>query len=338
MRQVSLLCSVALILGACSSGPGSNRGSDIPPDWPDSFEIGFFGGEDAEEVLNDSEPLRVFIEERLGIPVRATTGTSYSAVIEAMRAERVDAMEVGPFSYCLAVQEAQAEALALGVISREDPAVYDETREAHYFSVIVTKKGNGIETVDDLRGKDFNFVDPASTSGHLMPKTLLVQLGLDPDNEMDAIFAGSHPTAVLPVWSGQSTACGTNELNLLRLQQEGVVDFCGWEDGDYGRKRSEEEIRATFEACPDGNLAILAMSDPIPSTPFAVRSNLPQSFKDAVREALLDVKNQPDIIATTRRWYADPTEKLGLDSLDQLFNGLRDAAKLLKLDLKELGG
>ena len=35
-------------------------------------------------------------------------------------------------------------------------------------------------------------------------------------------------------------------------------------------------------------------------------------------------------------WYVDPSADLGLESLDQYYNSLRDIAKLLDLDLKEL--
>lgn len=78
------------------------------------------------------------------------------------------------------------------------------------------------------------------------------------------------------------------------------------------------------------------MSEPIPNTPFAVRTELPESFKAAVRDALLGIKDNPELIAATKRWYLDPSAGSGLDSLDQFYNPLRDVARLLDLDLKEL--
>lgn len=325
-----------------SSAPGAAANaadagtSDDRAGWPETFRMGYFGGDDAEEVVERVEPFRQYMEERLGIPVEVFTGTSYTAVIEAMRADRVDAMSVGPFSYILAVQEAQAEALAVGVSSRADPPVYDPSLPAHYISVIFTKKGSGIETLDDLRGNDFTFVDPASTSGHLAPKTRLIQHGLNPDTEMNTVFAGSHPSSAIAVWNDKAPAGATNEGNLLRLDREGQVEWCAWPDGQISKVRSEEEIREAYEACPEGHLVILAMSDPIPSTPFAIRTELPESFKAEVKQALLDIKDNPELIAETGRWYVDPTEELGLESLDQYYNSLRDIARLLDLDLKEL--
>jgi phosphonate transport system substrate-binding protein len=272
------------------------------------------------------------------MPVEIITGTSYNAVIEAMRADRVDAMVVGPFSYILAVQEADAEAIAIyqGCSSSEDPCVYTEGRPTHYQSVVFTKKGNGIETLDDIIGKGFNFVDPASTSGHLAPKTLLIQRGYDPDEQFETVFAGSHPTSVLSVWNDKADAGATNEGNLERLQASAEIDVCLWPDGMINIPRSEEYIRQTFEDCPDGNIAILAVTDPIPSTPFGIRAELPESFKASVRDVLLSLKDDPDYVTERRAWFVDPTETLGIERLDQYFNVLRDIAKLLDLDLKEL--
>ncbi|MBC8077048.1 MAG: phosphate/phosphite/phosphonate ABC transporter substrate-binding protein, partial [Chloroflexales bacterium] len=306
--------------------------------WPEKFTVGFFGGDDAEKVLKDNEPMRVYLEKELGMPVEFFTGTSYSAVIEAMRAKRVDAMEVGPFSYVLAVQEAQAEALAINTSESGDVVKYNPDVPPHYYSAIITKKGSGITTLAELKGKNFAFVDPASTSGHLAPKTLLVQNNINPDTEMKTVFAGSHPTSVLAVWNGSADAGATFEGNLYTLQKEGQIEFCNFEDNKIGQKRTPEEIKARYDSCPDGSIAIVAMSDEIPSTPFAVRTDLPPSFKATVKESLLAIKDDAALVASFGQWYTDPSKELGLETLDQYYNSLRDIAKLLNLDLKELGG
>lgn len=341
-RYGTLLC--LLLLAACvapaaavpAAAAEAPAAADERADWPEKFVVGFFGGDDAEKALQDNDPFRVYLEEKLGMPVELFTGTSYTAVIEAMRAKRVDAMLVGPFAYVLAVQEAQAEALAVNVGLENDAPAYDPNVPTHYYSVLFTKKGSGIATFEDLKGVDFAFVDPASTSGHLAPKTLLIKNGINPDTDMQTVFAGSHPTSVLSVWSDNAAAGATYEDNLYNLANEGQVEFCGFEDGKSGAPRTPEEIKAVYDACPDGNLAMIAYSDPIPSTPFAVRSDLTESFKAAVKQALLDIKDNAELITQTGQWYVDPSTDLGLETLDQYYNSLRDIAKLLELDLKEL--
>jgi phosphonate transport system substrate-binding protein len=356
--HASMLLLVLAFATACGTAPSANTASAVQPvadttasaapiatvagasndreGWPETFKVGYFGGDDAEELLRSNEPFRVYLEERLGVPVELSTGTSYSAVIEAMRADRVDAMSVGPFAYILAVQEAGAEALGVGVSTRDDPAVYDPSLVPYYYSAIFTKKGNGITSLDDLRGTDFNFVDPASTSGHLIPKTYLLNNGINPDEDMNTVFAGSHPTSVIAVWNDKSDAGAATISTLYNQDAEGLIEFCEFADGEVNKARTPEELRAYFDACPDGELAVVALSDAIPNTPFAIRSDLPPSFKAAVKDALLDIKNNPELIAQTKRWYLDPAPEFGLETLDQFYNPLRDAARQLDLDLREL--
>jgi phosphonate transport system substrate-binding protein len=327
----------AAAAAAPTTAPAATQVAQDRTGWPATLRIGLFAGDDASAAISNAEPFRVLLEERLGIPVEVTTGTSYSAVIEAMRAGRVDAMEVGPFAYVLAVQEAGAEAIAVAVNAPdEDNPVYDATLPNAYFSVVITKKGSGIATVADLEGKTFAFVDPASTSGHLAPKTGLIKQGLNPDEQMETVFAGSHPTAVLSVWNDNTQAGATFEGNLYRLAREGQIEFCAMPDGRQGVQRTPEEIKAVYDACPDGHIAIIAYSDPIPNTPFAVSSELPESFKTALRELLLSVKDDPEFVTAYKQWYTYPVDELGLESLDQYYNSLRDIARLLELDLKEL--
>ena len=341
---VALLFMITTLLTACVMpvAPAAPAPAAAPAaegdkaDWPATFRVGFFASDDAEKTLKDNEPFRRYMEEKLGIPVELFTGTSYSAVIEAMRADRVEGMLVGPFAYVLAVQEAQAEALGINMGLEADATSYNPDAPTHYYSTIFTKKESGIATLEDLKGKDFAFVDPASTSGHLAPKTLLIKNGINPDTDMKTVFAGSHPSAVLAVWNDQTPAGATFENNLYTLAKEGQVEFCGFEDGKTAVKRTPEELKAVYDACPDGNLVIVAYSDEIPSTPFAVRSTLPASFKQAVKDALLAIKDSDELVTTIQSWYVDPSADMGLDSLDQYYNSLRDIAKLLNLDLKEL--
>ena len=217
----------------------------------------------------------------------------------------------------------------------KDPK-YDDTIQPYYYSIIVTKKGSGITGIQDLKGKSFSFVDPASTSGHLAPKTLLLKNGINPDKDMQTVFAGSHPTSLLSVWNGKTPAGATFEGNLLNLASSGQVKWCMYPDNKINVKRTPEELKAQYANCPDGSIVVIAQSDPIPNTPFAVRQSLPASFKAAVKDALLTTKDDPAFIAARKTWYVDPSVTFKLTNLDQFYNPLRDIAKLLNLDLKQL--
>ena len=275
----------------------------------------------------------------MGIDVKTVTGTSYSAVIEAMRVNKADAFEVGPFAYILAVQEANAEAIAATVAAPDSKnPVYVADAAPYYYSMIITKKGSGINTLADLKGKSFSFVDPASTSGHLMPTALLMENGINPDKDLKTIYAGSHPSSVLAVWNGKVDAGATYDQNLTLLQQQGQINLCWFPDKIASKARTADEIKQVADSCAAGNIVVIAISDPIPNTPFAVRTNLPASFKNTLKTNLLAVKDHPEVIKGIGEWYVDPTASLKLDKLDSFYDPLRKVATLLNLDLKKLAG
>lgn len=309
-------------------------------DWPDHLTCGLFGGDDSEQTLERNQPVADYLAEWLGIPVSNTTGTSYNAVIEAARAGRVDCYTVGPFAYILGVQEANAEAIAIGVSSRADEPVYDHELRPFYYSVISTWKGSGIETIDDLAGHTFSFVDPASTSGHLVPESSMIKRGVNPNESMETMYAGSHPTSGLAIAQHKVDAGATTENTVANMAREGTADVCFWPDGRTNVQRTPEAFKALYDSCPDGYMVPIFYSDPIPSTPFTVNTNLPASLKQAIKDALLATPQNPEFIATTGRWFVDPTITdpafQHMEHLDEMYNPLRELAKLLDLDLKEL--
>lgn len=314
--------------------------------WPETFIIGVYPGDNVEEALAAVEPMRVYLEETLGVRTVLITGTSYNAVIEAMAANRADAMEVGPFSYVLAADVAEAEAIAVANYATE----VNPDEVPGYYSLMFTKKGSGITSIDDLAGRSFAFTDPASTSGYLVPATdiLLDQEFTDPaqiEEFASVSFAGNHPTAVLSVWNDSVEAGATFDGNLAVQVEEAGVSLCGFEDKNidgpatpaefpYLSAMTQDEIMAIYNECPDGSLVVFHQSPLIPETPFAIRSTLPESFKTAVKDALLAISDNQDLVNELERYYVDPTEAAGVESIDELYNSLREIAQLLNIDLK----
>jgi phosphonate transport system substrate-binding protein len=306
--------------------------------WPANFIIGIFAGEDPGKALTGAEPLRAYLEEALQTRTIMYTGGSYTAVITAMKAGRVDGFEVGPFSYLLAAQEANAEALAVQAAGSTKIGATVKEISPYYYSVVITKKKSGIKTLADLKGKSFAFVDPASTSGNLMPRTLIIkETGLDPDKDMKTIFAGSHPTAVQAVQSDKVEAGTTYIGNLAAMATEKQIDFCWFADGVLDAPRSAEDLATLYDTCTDDQIVVIAVTDPIPNTPFAINKDLPESFKKAVKDALLAIKDNPELVAEIGNWYLDPAAMdPSLKATDNFYDGLREVAKTLGIELKSL--
>ena len=302
-------------------------------EWPEVFVMGVFAGDDAEAALLRNEPLYEYLSAELGIPVEGTTGTSYSAVIEAMKSGRVDAMQVGPFSFVLAEREAGAIPIATIVDESRELTGFSADQFPYYFSVFVTKKGSGIATLDQLEGVDLAFVDPASTSGRNAPVVRLINEidGLETPDDVDSwlnpIFAGSHPSAITALANDQVVAAVTYEGNMLAVAEEGVAEICGFAEGRVGIQLTQAQIDEIYEDCPEGNLVVIAQSDPIPNTPFAISPDMPESFREAVREALLKTADNPDFIQAFGSYYVAPESILDtIDNTSDFYNVVRDIA------------
>jgi phosphonate transport system substrate-binding protein len=341
MKKLTFILFVLVFTAALSIGLVSAQDEDRTG-WPETFIIGVYPGDNVEEAIAAQEPLRAYLEERLGVRTVIITGTSYNAVVEAMRAGRADAFEVGPFSYTLAAEVANAEAIAVGNYST---TVNLDTMPG-YYSVLFTRKGSGIDSIDDLADRTFAFTDPASTSGYLIPATdVMSAMSFDDKDQLDTffgelIFAGSHPASVLAVSNGTTDAGATFDDNLNAQVDEAGINVCGIPAGTptgeevFHFAMTQEEIMEIYDACPEGDIAIFHQSPLIPQTPFAVNRDLPQSFKDAVQAALLDIANDQATVDAIGRFYIDPTTiDTSLESIDALYNPLRTTAELLDLDL-----
>lgn len=267
-----------------------------------TLSIGMVPGEDAEVRIKRYEPIIDYLKSALGMDVKAYVGTDYTATVEAMRAKRVDAAYFGPFSYVLAAQVAEARVFVV-------PGSADGITTT-YNSLIVTHTASGITSMENLRGRNFAFVDPASTSGHLIPRALLMKAGLDPDKDMKALFAGGHDASLLAINGKRVDAGAVSSSTHKRMIDAGVVDAA--------------------------NLLTLATSDPIPSSPFTARASLDPSLAERLKEAFLEAHNYmtPEI----RRELIGGEKNQYVAADDTLYDPIREVARILNLDLTSVGG
>src|SRR5262249_17987348 len=169
------------------------------------------------------------------------------------------------------------------------------------------------------------------------PAGLIAKAGLNPDTDMKTIYAGSHPASVLSVWTDKVPAGATFVGNLIQQAADKKIDLCFFPDNDQFKIRTQKEIDDLYASCKDGQIVPIAFSDPIPSTPFAISRSLPQSFRDAIKAALLKSIGNEDIIKQLGgKWYVDPAVMFNLKSADNYFDGLRQDAKILNLDLHSI--
>ncbi len=255
MKKIALsilLCLIAL-LAACQTQE-TTKTDEIKV-----LKMGLIPADDAEEMLRSYEPVKEYLSKKLGIPVEIQVTSDYTAAIEAMRYKHIDMAWFGPFSYIIAANVAGAEAIVNGV-RRSDG-------KSDYHSIIVTRADSGIETLDDLKGKSFAFVDPASTSGNLIPRKMLIENGINPDKDFSrSYYAGTHNAVEYAVANRKVDAGADSDNSYNRMAEAGEID-------------------------PEVN-KIIYTSEAIPGSPIVVRGDLPAEFKKKIQDALTSMDEQ----------------------------------------------
>ena len=257
--------------------------------------VGLIPSEDSRAMIANSQAMMDMLSKALGMPVKPFVAADYNGVIEALRSKRLDVAYLGPFSYVLGATVADIEAFAVA-----------ETKKAgrtSYHSQVIAHKDSGIKTVADLKGKNFAFVDPSSTSGHLFPKAGLMKAGLNTDKDLGrVIFSGSHDSNAIAVQNKKVDAAAIADRILDAAIAKGLA------------KRED--------------LTIVWRSDPIPESPTVWRKDLSPDLKKRIQAAFLQVKDIP---------WSDQGLLNGFHPTnDAAYDVIRDTAKLLNLDLKKM--
>ena len=224
------------------------------------LRVGLIPSEDAQAMMRASQQVMEQLAANTGLKVRPFVANDYNGVIEAMRSGKLDVAYLGPFSYVLASQLANAEAFAIPVAKKSGKSSYQ--------SIIISRKDKGPDSVAKLQGKTFAFVDPSSASGHLFPKAGLKGEGVDTDKYFSrVIFSGSHDASILAVANGKVEAASVADPIFQNAIAKGLV-------------KGED-------------FQVIWRSQEIPESPMAWRKDLDAGTKQKVAAALAEIKGLP---------------------------------------------
>ena len=252
-RRLSLWLSLVLATGLLAVGPMGLAWAGEKP-----IRFGLIPSEDAQKLLKDSAPFVAALEKALGMKVKPFVAMDYSAVIEALKSNKLEIAFLGPASYVLAKDKVGAEidAVARGIMKK--------TGKSSYKGLIISHPDRAINNLQDLKGKTFAFVDPASTSGNFVPRYVFDKNGIDPEKDFKSLYYS-----------------GTHQASLIAVKQ-GKVDAAAIADEVYDLAIDRGQLKKS-------DVKVVFTSDPIPGSPFVVRTNLPKDLQAKLRKALLSL-------------------------------------------------
>jgi len=291
MRIIKKLAAVALF--ALLAAPALAQAND--PAKTGVLRIGFIPAEDSRAMVRQSQDILDIVAKQTGLKVEAFVGSDYNGTIEALRNGHVDVALLGPFSYILATTQAPVEAFAVTVIAK--------TMQPSYKSIIIARKDSPINSINDLKGHTYAFVDPGSTSGYMVPAAAFNTAGITPEKDFKQVmYSGGHDATIVAVGEGKVEAGSVADRIFERGCAKGLADC--------------SKIKIVWE------------SPAIWNDPVLYRKNMSEDLKKKIREAFYSVKNLPfGEMGTVARF--DPIT-------DKDYDPLRDIAKTLNLDLSKV--
>jgi phosphonate transport system substrate-binding protein len=294
-----------------ASGGDEETDSPTPSPTPTPDQMNFRDGEidmnvspsTPQEQLDDQyAPVRDHLSEEIGLPAKMNIANNYSAVIQALGSGTSDVAETGPFAAALGVRADKAEI----ILQRKGYGSWT------YVSTIVTRKGSGIESLEDLKEMDnptVAFADRLSTSGALYPLyDMKTRAGIDignlpegsgQDAEFEPVFAGGHTASYETLVNGQADAAGMGGF------VEGLKDSFS-EEAQYINKH-----------------------EGLPRAPIVVSPKLSDKEKQAVTTAFTEA---PDSIyygadgeqGTDDDLWFNAVRKVGVDQYQDVINAAKE--------------
>lgn len=263
--------------------------------WKEDYQVikfGILSGENEQDRLMRNEPLRVYLEETLGVDVEIFTAGNYDGVIQAVAANQIEVARFGSSAYAAVYTETDG-----GVVPTL--TTRKENGNTGYYSIVVTRCDSGIETLDDAEGKVHAFADPDSTSGYAVPYYNMVNReGFKPEDHFGTVtFSGSHEAGVSGVVNGTFDTAATYQNNDT--------------DGIYQRMVDKGMI-------DEGVVCKIWESPEITSGPWTFRKNLPEQLIEDVTAAIESFPEaDPEGYKLYSSWTADnPNPDAGFVRVD----------------------
>jgi phosphonate transport system substrate-binding protein len=218
------------------------------------FRVTTIPEEAATEQVRKFGPIVKYLEGKLGMKVEFTPVNDYPAAVEVLVNKKVDMVWFGGFTFVQA--NIRSGGKIVPIAQREE--------DTQFRSVFIAKTDSGIKNLSDLKGKQFSFGSQSSTSGHLMPRSFLLQAQIIPDKDFRRVaYSGAHDATIASVVSGKVDAA--------------ALDITVWRKF-VAENRVDTKVVDVFYTTP-----------PFYNYNWSVHADMPLELRNRVQKALLDI-------------------------------------------------
>ncbi len=259
---------------------------------------------DADSIASNSDVLLRFLERETGLFFKSGIPTNYVAVVEAFGSGRADIGVINSFGYLMAHKKYGARALLRVIRYGHD----------YYQGQILAHVDAKIKTLQDLKGRQFAYTDPSSTSGHLFPLKMFKDAGVSLGN---TTFAGKHDNVVTMIYQKQVPAGATY---YTAPSERGEI------------RDARARVKTQFPDVEE-KIKIVAITEKIPNDPFVFRKDLPPAIADRFITAIKKFLSTEQGRTIFQNIYS--VEGV-VESSDEDYNGLREMIESIQIDAQAL--
>ena len=274
IRSVSKAVTAAVVLSALAATVTAQ-----------TFKVTTIPEEAATEQVRKLGPITKYLESKLGMKVEFIPVSDYPAAVEALVNKNVDMVWFGGFTHVQA--NVRSGGKIIPIAQREE--------DTKFQSVFITKTNSGIKTLADLKGKQVSFGSASSTSGHLMPRSFLLEAKIDPDKDFKRVaYSGAHDATIASVVSGKVDAA--------------ALDITVWNKFVSEKKVDTADVNVFYTTPGYFNYN------------WSVHADMPVALREKVTKAILDISpNDPvgkEILTLNRATKYLPTKAENYQGLE----------------------
>jgi len=212
-----------------------------------ALKFGFAPRLDPIEEAKIYIPFLRYLEKETGYKFEIRFTKSSEDVVDNFGKGTVDFAAIGPVNSVKAKEKYGAVCLVRGLNAQG---------KAEYRSAIIAWLDGDIKKIEDIHDKSFAFGDENSTQGHLIPRTMLFDVGITLNDLRKYTYAGSHQKCAELVISKAYRAGGIQDTLAKSLEKKGLIK-------------------------------IIAMSNYYPSSGISANKDVGPKVIEVVKEALL---------------------------------------------------
>ena len=276
MKQMAKLFILSMLTLVLITGCSSKPAEDKP------LELQFVPTNNDGSMQAKAKPFAEYLTEKLGRPVNVTLATDYSTIVEAMASGKVDIGIMPPAAYLQAREQKAATAILtsqLGAFDAETGLPIEGQLSPTFKAEILVRKDSGLNTLEDLKGKNIVTLQPNSASGYIYPVAEMRNAGIDPITESNLTIVNDIPSEITAVLNGQQDAA---------FVFEGARVVFG---GKFEGYDLFEDLKVLYLS--EGN---------IPNDAIAVNTEMDADLRSKIKEVFLNMANDEAGLEAMSMW------------------------------------